>query len=85
MAMDLLRILSIKTIKKLFFWKITASLQAVNAQTHINVRYLFITYRIHKGVMSVEWCPTVEMTGNFLINKIKDLFSQYLETSTWEL
>ena len=27
------------------------------------MRYFFVTYRIHKGDMSVEWCPTNEMTG----------------------
>ena len=33
---------------------------------HINIRYFFVTDRIHKEDMSVEWCPTGEMTGYFL-------------------
>ena len=33
---------------------------------HINVRYYFVTDRIKKGDMSVEWCPTEDMTGDFL-------------------
>ena len=32
---------------------------------HINMRYFFITDRIQKGDVSVEWCPTGEMTGDF--------------------
>jgi hypothetical protein len=33
---------------------------------HINVRYYFVTDRIKKGDMSVEWCPTEDMTGDFM-------------------
>ena len=33
---------------------------------HINIRYYFATDRIKKGEMSVDWCPTGEMTGDFL-------------------
>ena len=33
---------------------------------HINIRYFFVTDRICKGDMEVEWCPTSEMTGYFL-------------------
>jgi hypothetical protein len=33
---------------------------------HINVRYYFVTDRIKKGDLSVEWCPTEDMTGDFL-------------------
>ena len=32
---------------------------------HINIRYFFVTDRISKGDMSVEWCPTEDMTGDF--------------------
>ena len=32
---------------------------------HINVRYFFITDRISKGELSVEWCPTGAMVGDF--------------------
>jgi hypothetical protein len=28
---------------------------------HINVRYYFVTDRIKKGDMSVEWCPTEDI------------------------
>ena len=30
---------------------------------HINIRFFFVTDRIAKGDVSVEWCPTGEMTG----------------------
>ena len=33
---------------------------------HINMRYFFVTERIQKGDVSAEWCPTGDMTGNFL-------------------
>ena len=33
---------------------------------HINIRYFFVTYIIHKGEISLEWCPMGEMIGDFL-------------------
>ena len=33
---------------------------------HINVRYFFITDRISKGEVRVEWCPTAEMVADFM-------------------
>jgi hypothetical protein len=33
---------------------------------HINVRFYFVTDRINKGDMSVIWCPTGDMTGDFM-------------------
>ncbi|MGL6130278.1 MAG: Ty1/Copia family ribonuclease HI, partial [Fusobacteriaceae bacterium] len=33
---------------------------------HINVRYFFITDRIQKGEMRVEWCPTQDMVADFM-------------------
>ncbi len=33
---------------------------------HINVRYFFITDRISKGEVRVEWCSTKEMVANFM-------------------
>ena len=35
---------------------------------HINMRYFFVTDRIQKGDMSVKWCPTGDMIGDFLTN-----------------
>ena len=32
---------------------------------HIAVRYFFVTDRIAKGEVKVEWCPTEDMTGDF--------------------
>ena len=33
---------------------------------HINIRYFFVTDRIKKGDVSVEWCPTELMHGDFM-------------------
>ena len=33
---------------------------------HINIRYYFVTDRIAKGELSVEWCPTGDMIGYFM-------------------
>ena len=33
---------------------------------HINMRYFFVTDRIAKGNVTVKWCPTGDMTGDFL-------------------
>jgi hypothetical protein len=32
---------------------------------HINCRFYFITDRINSNELSVEYCPTEEMTGDF--------------------
>ena len=38
---------------------------------HINMRYFFITDRISKKDMSVEWCPTGDMTGDFFTKPLQ--------------
>ena len=38
---------------------------------HINVRYFFITDRISKGEVRVEWCPTKEMVADFLTKPLQ--------------
>jgi hypothetical protein len=38
---------------------------------HINVRYFFITDRISKGEVRVEWCPTNEMIADFMTKPLQ--------------
>jgi hypothetical protein len=33
---------------------------------HLNIHYSFVTDRIKKGDLSVEWCPTGDMTSDFM-------------------
>jgi len=33
---------------------------------HLSIRYFFVTDRIKKGEVSVEWCPTELMHGDFM-------------------
>jgi hypothetical protein len=33
---------------------------------HINIRYFFVTDRIRKNELTVEWCPTGDMIGDFM-------------------
>ena len=33
---------------------------------HINIRYYFVTDRISKNELAVEWCPTGDMIGEFM-------------------
>ena len=33
---------------------------------HINIRYYFVTDRINKKELTVEWCPTGDMIGDFM-------------------
>jgi hypothetical protein len=33
---------------------------------HINIRYFFVTDRISKNELTVEWCPTGDMIGDFM-------------------
>ncbi len=38
---------------------------------HINIRYFFITDRISKGEVRVEWCPTAEMVADFMTKPLQ--------------
>ena len=38
---------------------------------HINVRYFFITDRISKGEVHVEWCPTGDMVADFMTKPLQ--------------
>jgi hypothetical protein len=45
---------------------------------HINVRYFFITDRISKGEVRVEWCPTKDMVADFLTKPLQgSLFKKF--------
>jgi hypothetical protein len=45
--------------------------QVADAQKHINVRYFFITDRIAKGEVQVEWCPTKQMVVDFMTKPLQ--------------
>jgi hypothetical protein len=32
---------------------------------HINIRYFFVTDRVAKGKICLEWCPTGDMVADF--------------------
>jgi hypothetical protein len=38
---------------------------------HINVRYFFITDRISKGEVRIEWCPTKDMVADFMTKPLQ--------------
>ena len=38
---------------------------------HINIRYYFITDRISKGEVRVEWCPTGDMVADFMTKPLQ--------------
>ena len=45
---------------------------------HINIRYFFITDRIKKGELTVKWCPTEEMIGDFMTKPVQGkLFKKF--------
>ncbi len=45
---------------------------------HINVRYYFITDRIAKGEVRVEWCPTKDMIADFMTKPLQgSLFKKF--------
>ena len=45
---------------------------------HINVRYFFITDRISKGEVRVEWCPTKDMVADFMTKPLQgSLFRRF--------
>jgi hypothetical protein len=38
---------------------------------HINIRYYFIADRIKKGEVTIEYCPTEEMVGDFFTKPLQ--------------
>jgi len=45
---------------------------------HINVRYFFVTDRIAKGDLRVEWCPTSDMIGDYMTKPLQGaLFKKF--------
>ena len=38
---------------------------------HINIRYFFVTDRIAKGELRVEWCPTLDMVGDYMTKPLQ--------------
>jgi hypothetical protein len=45
---------------------------------HINIRYFFITDRISKGEVRVEWCPTKDMVADFMTKPLQgSLFKKF--------
>ena len=38
---------------------------------HLEMRYFFVTDRVRRGDVSVEWCPTEDMTGDFLTKPLQ--------------
>jgi hypothetical protein len=38
---------------------------------HINVRYYFLTDKIAKGELKVQWCPTSAMIADFMTKPLQ--------------
>jgi len=38
---------------------------------HVNIRYFFITDRVNKGDVSLVWCPTGDMIGDFMTKPLQ--------------
>lgn len=38
---------------------------------HINIQYFFITNRVNKGNVSLVWCPTGDMIGDFMTKPLQ--------------
>ena len=38
---------------------------------HINIRYFFITDRVEKGDVSLIWCPTGDMIGDYMTKPLQ--------------
>ena len=45
---------------------------------HINIRYFFITDRVKKGEVSIVWCPTDDMIGDYATKPLQgSLFRKF--------
>ena len=38
---------------------------------HISIRYFFVTNRIAKGELTIEWCPTANMIADFMTKPLQ--------------
>ncbi|CAB9531215.1 Inherit from KOG: Retrotransposon protein [Seminavis robusta] len=38
---------------------------------HIDIRYFFVTDRIHKGDVTIEYCPTAKMVADFFTKPLQ--------------
>ena len=38
---------------------------------HINIRYFFVTDRVAKGDVTIEWCPTADMVGDYMTKPLQ--------------
>jgi hypothetical protein len=43
---------------------------------HINIRYFIITDRVNKGNVSLVWCPTGDMIGDFMTKPLQGALFQ---------
>ena len=41
---------------------------------HINIRYFFVTDRISKKELTVDWCPTGDMVADFMTKPTQGTF-----------
>ena len=60
-------ILSFKTIQISIFLENNGKALSSKRMKHLNIRYYFVTYRIGKYELSLEWCLTSDMIGDFMI------------------
>ena len=53
---------------------------------HINIRYFFITDRIAMGNISVAWCPTNKMVGDYVTKLLQGAtFRKFRDLILWVL
>jgi hypothetical protein len=38
---------------------------------HLQIRYFFITDRVKKGNLTINWCPTREMIGDYMTKPLQ--------------
>ena len=52
---------------------------SIKRTKHINIRYFFITNRVAQGDVSLVWCPTRDMIGDFMTNPLQgSLFRKFI-------
>jgi hypothetical protein len=50
---------------------------------HVNIRYFFITNHVNKGNISLVWCPTGDMIGDFMTKPLQGaLFRKFRDQIT---
>ena len=76
-------IVFVRARKVLFLWN-NGKASSSKRTKHVHIRYFFITDRLNKDELSVAWCPTGGIIGDYMTKPLRTLCSGNSDTKSWE-